>query len=237
MKALFLSFRMFLWQIFKDSMLAAVCIAPVLTALFFRFGLPFTERILCGYFQKAVILADYYLLFDLFLSLITPYMFCFASAMVMLTEYDENMVGYMAVTPVGKKGYIVSRLVFPAIISIFVSMLLMHWFSLTGWSFGMLLLTCSLTGILSIAIALLLFSFSHNRVEGMAMAKLSGLLMLGLPVPFFLLSDVQYLFSLLPSFWIAKFVMEKTILFLLPAMLTVFTWIGLLYKKFDKKLM
>lgn len=218
-------------------MLAAVCIAPVLTAFFFRFGLPFIESILCGYFQKTVILADYYLLFDLFLSLITPYMFCFASVMVMLTEYDENMVGYIAVTPVGKKGYIVSRLVFPAIISILASTLLMHWFSLTEWTSGMILLTCSLTGILSVAIALLLFSFSHNRVEGMAMAKLSGLLMLGLPVPFFLLSDVQYLFSLLPSFWIAKFVMEKTILFLLPAIITTFTWAWLLYKKFDKKLM
>jgi len=236
-KALFLSFRIFIRQIFKDSMLAAVCLAPVLAALFFRLAVPFAERLLCGYFGKKSIIADYYLLFDLLLCLVTPYMFCFASVMVMLTEYDENIAVYLAVTPLGKNGYAVSRLLFPAVISILASVLLINRFSLTVWTFGMTLITCSLTSLLSTAVSLLLFSFSRNRVEGMAMAKLSGLLMLGLPVPFFLLSDMQYLFSLLPSFWIAKLVVEKTILFLLPAMITLFAWILLIYKKFNKKLM
>lgn len=217
-------------------MLAAVCVASVLSAFFIRFGISTIEGVLCEYFQKAVILGDYYLLFDLLLSLVTPYMLCFASAMVMLAEYDENMASYLAVTPVGKRGYILSRLVFPAAISFLVSVLLMYWFSLTTWSFGMILLTCLLTSLASIAVALLLFSFSHNRVEGMAMAKLSGLLMLGLPVPFFLISNVQYLFSPLPSFWIAKFCLEQNTLFLLPAILSSVIWIGLLYRKFDRKL-
>lgn len=236
MKPLFLSFRMFIWQIFKDSMLAAVCIAPVLTALFFRFGIPVIERILCGYFYKTSILSDYYLLFDLFLSLVTPYMFCFASAMVMLTEYDENMVGYMAVTPVGKKGYALSRLFFPAITSFLSSVLLIQSFSLTVWSFGMIFIICLLTGFLSISISLLLVSFSHNRVEGMALAKLSGLLILGLPVPFFLSSNVQYLFFLLPSFWIAKLVLENTVLFLPPALISLSIWLWLTYRRFNQKI-
>lgn len=236
MKSLFRSFRMFIHQIFDDAMLFAVCIAPILTACFFRFGIPTIEQWMCGYFHKTAILTNYYLLFDLLLSVMTPYMFCFASSMVMLTEYDENMTGYMAVTPVGKKGYLISRLVFPAIISFFVSVLLMLCFSLTKWSLLMMLLTCFLTGILSVAVALLLFSFSHNRVEGMAVAKLSGLLMLGLPIPFFLFSNVQYLFSFLPSFWIAKLCIEQNGLFLLPALLISFVWIWLLYKKFDQKI-
>ena len=236
MKPLFRSFCMFIRQIIKDSMLAAVCIAPVLTALFFRFVIPFFEKILCGYYQKEAILSGYYLLFDLFLSLITPYMFCFASAMVMLTEYDENMAGYLAVTPVGKRGYVASRLLFPAIISILFSVLLMHWFSLTDWTWGMVLTTCILTSLLSVAVALLLFSFSHNRVEGMAMAKLSGLLMLGLPVPFFMLSKAQYLFAPLPSFWIAKLVTGQNALFLLPAIVSALLWLGLLYRRFLQKI-
>lgn len=237
MKPLFLSFRMFIRQIFKDSMLAAVCVAPLLTALFFRFGIPLAERILCESLGKQAILKDYYLLFDLFLSLITPYMFCFASAMVMLTEYDENMASYMAVTPVGKNGYVLSRLLFPAIISTLVSVLLMQWFSLTRWTFVITLFTCILNSLLSIAVALLLFSFSHNRVEGMALAKLSGLLMLGLPVPFFLSSKAQYLFTPLPSFWTAKLVLENNVLLLPPAIISVFIWLVLLYRRFKQKIM
>lgn len=236
MKPLLRSFKMFVRQIFDDAMLFAVCLAPILAACFFQFGIPFIERLLCAYFGKETILADYYLLFDLLLSVLTPYMFCFASAMVMLTEYDENMTGYMAVTPVGKKGYLISRLGFPAMLSLIVSVLLMLGFSLTSWSLPMLVLTCLLTCILSVAVSLLLFALSHNRVEGMAIAKLAGLIILGLPVPFFVLSGVQYLFSVLPSFWIAKLCLEQDCLFVLPALLTALLWIVLLYRSFEKKL-
>jgi len=236
MKPLLRSFSMFIRQILKDSMLAAICAATLLTAFFIRFGVPAAEAFLCGYFGKAAVLKGYYLLFDLLLALITPYMLCFASAMMMLTEYDENMTSYLSVTPVGKRGYILSRLAFPAVISFAASVALMHWFSLTAWPLGMILIVSLLTGLSSIAVALLLFSFSHNRVEGMAVGKLSGLLMPGLPVPFFLTSDAQYLFSLLPSFWLAKFCITQNAVFLLPALLSSLLWIWLLYRKFERKI-
>lgn len=236
MKAFIRSFIMFVKQILKDSMLAAVCAAVVLTASFIRFGIPAAEIFLCGYFEKEVILKDYYLLFDLLLALVTPYMLCFASAMTMLTEYDENITSYLAVTPVGKKGYALSRLVFPALISFIVSILLMMWFSLTEWPFGTILLVCALTSLASLTVALFLFSFSHNRVEGLAMGKLAGLLMLGLPVPFFMQSGVQYLFSPLPSFWIAKLSLEQNAVFLLLAVLSSLFWIWPLYRRFSRKI-
>jgi fluoroquinolone transport system permease protein len=217
-------------------MLLVVCIAPILAACFFRFGIPFIESILCEYFNKTAILSNYYLLFDLLLIILTPFMFCFASSMVMLTEYDENMVNYMAITPVGKSGYLISRLVFPAIISFFVSIIIVLCFSLTDWSILNIITSCLMTCILSIVISLLIFTFSNNRVEGMAMAKLSGLVMMGLPIPFFLFNRVQYLFSFLPSFWISKLFMEDNYLFLLPTLFTLFVWLWVLYKKFTKKL-
>ncbi len=236
MKPMLRSFKMFLFQISQDSMLILVCVAPLLAAVFFRFGVPAIERLLCTYFQQISILAPYYLLFDLFLSIITSYMFCFASSMVMLTEYDENMTNYMAVTPVGKRNYLISRLGFPAVISLVVSVILMLSFSLTKWAFLTLLLTCLLTSIFSVVVSLLLFSMSHNRVEGLAVAKISGLLMLGLPVPFFLSTNIQYIFFFLPSFWIAKFSMEQNYLFLFYSLFLSMLSIWLLYKKFERKL-
>ncbi len=236
MKPLLRSFLMFVRQIFKDAMLAAVCAAAVLAALFIRFGIPAIENALCGYFGREAILTDFYVLFDLLLALVTPYLLCFASALMMLTEYDENMASYLAVTPVGKKGYILSRLVFPAVLAFIASVMLMGLFSLTEWPFGMVVCICLLTSLLSVAMVLLLFAFSHNRVEGMAMGKLSGLLMLGLPVPFFLPSAQQYLFSPLPSFWIAKLCMERNVIFMLPALLCSLIWICPLYKKFIGKI-
>lgn len=236
MKALCRSFLVFMRQIAGDSMLYAVMIAPLLAACFFRFGIPFLETFLCGYFAQDSVLSDYYLLFDLLLALLTPYMFCFAAAMVMLTEYDENMAVYLAVTPVGKRGYLISRLVFPALISFFVSFLLLFFFSLTSWTLWRMLLISLLTSLFSIPLALLLVAFSHNRVEGMALAKLSGLVMLGLPVPFFLFSGIQYLFSPLPSFWIAKLCVDQNYFFLFPALICTLLWIWVLYRRFERKL-
>lgn len=163
-------------------------------------------------------------------------MLCFASTMVMLTERDENMAGYMAVTPVGKRGYLLSRLVFPGAIAFFYLLLLTYFFALTDWNL-MLLLAVSLLMILSSAAAMLLIvSFSRNRVEGMAMAKMASLIFLGSVVPFFVLSDAQYLAAFLPSFWAAKLCMEGNSLLVPPALAISFAWIGVLGRKFERKL-
>lgn len=236
MKPLLRSFGIFIRQIIRDDMLWAVCLAPLLTALLFRFGIPYAETLLCTHFQRQTILADYYLLFDLVLCLMPSYMFCFASAMVMLTERDENMAGYMAVTPVGKTGYVLSRLVLPATISIPFSILLTLFFSLTDWDYLMLSEAGLLMSLLSVAVALFIFSFSRNRVEGMAMAKMSGLMLVGLVVPFFVLSGVQYFVAFLPSFWAAKLCMEGNSLLMLPALAVSLVWIWMLGRRFGRKL-
>ena len=235
MKPLFRCFSMFMRQILKDSMLFVVIFAPLITAFFFRFAVPQIESLLCDYYGKSAILTGYYLFFDIFVAVITPFMFCFASAMVMLTEFDENMANYMVVTPVGKYGYILSRLIFPAVISVFASIILVSLFSLTEWSLSMLLITSVITALIGICYSLVIVSFSHNRVEGMAAAKLSGIIMLGMLVPFFMHSGMQYLFSLLPSFWISKLCMEANFIYVIPAVLTSLIWIWALYGRFKKK--
>ena len=236
MKPIFRSFSLFVRQIFRDSMLVAVCGASILTALFVRFGVPAAERLLCGYFGKAAILADYYLLFDLLLMLVTPYMLLFASAMMMLTEFDENLSSYLAVTPVGKSGYVMSRLLVPAAFSYAASVALTKGFSLTEWPWWTLLTGGMIACLASVAAALLMFSFSTNRVEGMAMGKLSGLLMMGLFAPFFLPGGAMYLFSLFPTFWLAKLCMSGGAWMLAPALLTSAAWLYPLYRRFDRKL-
>jgi fluoroquinolone transport system permease protein len=227
---------MFLRQISGDSMLYAVCVASILAASFFRYGVPYLEAQVCTWLGVPSVLAGYYLLIDLFLAVLTPFLFCFASSMVILTECDENMAGYFAVTPVGKKGYLMSRFAFPALISFFASLFLVSLFSLMEWAFFSLFEVCFLSSILSIATSLLVVSLSRNRVEGMAVSKLSGIMLLGLAVPFFLFSKVQYLFFPLPSFWIAKLCLSGNPFYLIPALLTSLLWILLLYRRFERKL-
>ena len=231
------SLRMFVRQIRSDSMLLLMCFIPLLIAAVFRFGVPFLETTLRSVFEAASILSGYYLLFDLFLAVFAPYFIVFISAMVMLSEVDENIAAYLAVTPIRKKGYLVSRLLYPAVISILVSAALMGLCALSDWTVWNILLVCLLSVLLCVPLAMMIVVFSHNRVEGMALAKLSGLVLFGLPVPFFLPGGYQYLFSWLPSFWIAKIFADQAYWGIAPAILVSAAWIWVQYKRFEKKLL
>ena len=237
MRALISSFSQFCNQIAKDSMLLMVCIAPFLCGMFFKFGIPFAETALTSYFHLSSIFAPYYLAFDLFFAILTSYMFCFASAMVILGEIDDNISNYLAATPIGKSGYLISRIGFPTILSIVVTCILFPVFSLTKLSFMMILLVSILSGFSSIIASMLIITFSTNKVEGMALAKLAGLIMLGTPIPFFVTGKEQYLAFFLPSFWLAKLAIETNYCYSIGALASSAVWGYLLYKKFIRKVL
>lgn len=230
------SFAMFIHQIRNDSMLVIVCFASVLAGFFFRFAIPQIEILLCRYFVLAEVLSPYYRLFDLLLIMLTPFMFCFASAMLMLEEYDVKLSSYLSVTPVGKNGYLFSRILLPSLIACFVSLLLLTIFSLTDWVVPTLIWSTLLSGFSAIIQTMLIFSYSRNKIEGMAIAKLSGLLLLGLPVPFLIHTNLRFLFSLLPSFWISTYVLTGNIRTLFFGPLSSAILISFVYKKFLDKL-
>ena len=236
MRPILNSFAMFIRQILNDSMLVIVCFASILYAIFFRFAIPQIEILLCQYFDVSAILFPYYLYFDLLLAMLTPFMFCFASAMLMLEEYDVNLSSYLSVTPVGKNGYLFSRIVLPSLIACVVSLVLLMYFSLTHWRMLTLIWVILLSGLSAIIVTMLVFSYSRNKVEGMAIAKLSGIIMLGLPVPFLIHTNLQYVFSPFPSFWIASYVKSGTWWALFFGFVSSAVLILIFYKKFIEKL-
>ncbi len=237
MKPYIRSLEIFMKQIWQDSMLIVICATPLVEAALFGYGIPAIENLLCAVLGRTSVLAEYYLLFDLVLAIITPYIFTFISAMVMLTEMDENLAAYMAVTPLRKKGYIISRLGFPTVIALVVSILLMSFFSLSPWTFNNILLVSLLASLISIPVAMLIVTFSHNRVEGMALAKMAGLILVGLPAPFFLRTGLQYLFSWLPSLWMAKAFVDASYWSVIPSVLVSCIWIWALYRRFERKIL
>lgn len=236
MKATMKSFKMLVTQVSKDGILLVVLFAPILMGLLFKLGVPLGERIIASNLGKEDFFKDYYVLFDLMLAVMTPYMFCFVASMTMLDEFDNNIINHLAITPIRKKGYLISRLIFPSIIAALASLIILLIFSLSKWSFAMMIIICLLTSLMSISVSLIVFSYSHNKVEGMAIAKLSGLVIIGMFIPYSIDNNIQYVFSILPSFWIAKFKMEPGIIFFLLSMISSIIWIIVLYKRFIKKL-
>ena len=236
MRSMLISFKQFLSQISRDSILIVISLSPIITGAFFKFGIPIAEKFLCEYFGKVAILSPYYLLFDIFLATITPYMFCLSAAMVILEERDMNITNYLSITPVGKSGYLVSRLGFPTIISAVFSVIMLLFFSLTHISVLTVIILSVLTAPIGTIIALLIVSLSANKVEGMAFAKLGGLVMLAVAIPFFITDTNQYFGAFLPSFWIAKSMLDFGTFNLLTSIVVIIIWINILSRMFSRKI-
>ncbi len=236
MKAIWRAFSRFMSDIWSDCMLAACLLAPILMALLFRFLIPVLEHVLCIRFDMSAILSPYYLLFDLLLAVTAPMMFSFAGVMVILDETDCGISRYLMVTPLGKAGYLSSRIGLPTLLALLYTAVLLHLFSLTPLSPAMTIIIAASCAGMGIIPSMLIVCLARNKVEGMAVSKLSGLLLLGLPIVFFVSSPMAYCFGILPSFWLARLAVTGNALLAFPTLAASLAWICLLYRGFEKRL-
>lgn len=236
MRAVGICFLQMLKFIKKDRMLFAACFAPLLAGAFFRFAVPWADRKMAVWFSDTLILRPYYGLIDVVFSMLASIMFCYAAAMVILEEVDDHIAGYLFVTVLGKKGYLLARLGIPAAAAFILTVLLLPVFKLSGS--GVLSIVCLAGGgaLQGLILALLITAFSSNKLEGMAVTKLSSLLVMGAAVPYFFNGDVQYFFSLLPSFWMGKLAYHGEPLYIFPMTAVSALWILLPVKKFVNKI-
>lgn len=221
-----ISFKMFIRNIFSDGMLSAIICIPLILAAIYRFVFP----LIVQYYPMLKDFSLYYPILDLFLAIMCPYMICFASVLVVLDETDMKINRYITITPLGKKGYLISRLLIPVLFAAIVSFVLLSFCSVSGMSLWTTFIISILATILSVVAAMIILAYAGNKVEGMALAKVSALVMVGLIIPFIITDSAQYVFSFLPSFWIAKFLISNNYWFILPAILLSGGMIYLLYR-------
>lgn len=210
---------------------------PLLMGLAFRFGVPALEGYLCKRLARTMILAPYYPLFDLLLSIMTPIMFTAAGAMVILDEADLGLTRAIAVTPVGRGGYLASRIGVPAALATVYCVIVTLVFRLSELSAPRLLMLAICSGTLSVTVALMISTLARNKVEGLAYSKLSGLFVLGLPAALLVPAPVKYCFAFLPTFWMTEFAMGGRLWMTIPALVTAILFAAIFIRRFAKKLL
>lgn len=236
MKAIRVSFMQMLLFVRQDMMLFASCFAPVLVGFIFKLAIPVFEKAMGSWAGIPDVLTPYYGLFDMFFSMLTPTMFCFAAAMVILEEHDDHIEQYFFVSTLGRKGYLISRIGIPAQIAFLATLVLLPIFKLSALSIIEIIFLAIMGALQGVIIALLIVTLSTNKLEGMAVTKLSTLTMLGAFVPYFLPSPIQYILLFLPSFWVGKAIMDSNLIDMLTALASASLWIVLLMKKYWKKI-
>ena len=200
--------------------------------LLYKFVIPVLEEVLTIKFNMVQVITPYYLLLDLLMLVLTSIMFAFAGIMVVLGEIDNGTAKYLIVTPLGKKGYFMSRIGVPMIISVIYGTANALIFKLLDITIIMILICSILSSLMSITISLLVISLAKNKLEGMALTKLSGFFILGLPAAFLVTSPIGYSIGILPSFWLGKFTITTNWIYIIPYLVISFLWIGPLYRKF-----
>ena len=236
MKIVYRCFLQMMRTIRYDMMLFAVCLGPVLCGMLIKFGIPFLESFLCIQLQKKTFLAPYYGLLDVFFAMMASVLFCFAAAMVVLEETDDKVIRYLFVTGLGKKGYLISRFGIPSGIAFVFTLILLRIFSLTKPGITELLLLGLSGTCMGLIIALMVVVFSTNKLEGMAITKLSTVIMLGGVAPYFVEHPVKYLLAPLSSFWMGKGMLEDSLWSFLISLMVSVIWIVVLFIKFQKKI-
>lgn len=236
MRAIRSSFFQMLAYMRRDMMLFAACLTPILAGFLFRFATPLLETALTSWLYTPEVLSPYYALIDIFFAMLSPVMFCFISAMVSLEEVDEKTAAYLFVTPLGRNGYLAARFCIPAVAAFLVTVILLPIFKLTSLSLINIVLFAAEGTLQGTIIALLILTFSTNKLEGMAVTKLSGLMIFGAAIPFFIKHNIQYVISLLPSFWIGKAAFENKLFYMLPAITLSMIWIFVLFKRYLRKI-
>ena len=188
-----ISFKMFIRNIFSDGMLSAIICIPLILAAIYRFVFPLIV-------QHYPMLKDfnlYYPILDLFLAIMCPYMICFASVLVVLDETDMKINRYITITPLGKKGYLISRLLISVLFAAIVSFVLLSFCSVSDMSLWTTFIISILATILSVVAAMIILAYAGNKVEGMALAKVSALVMVGLILLLQIVPNMYFHFSLL----------------------------------------
>lgn len=236
MRVIRLSFFHMLKVVKHDRMLFAALMSPVLAGIAIHFGVPFAENMLIQMTGLSAVLMPYYCLFDIFFASLTSVMFGFISAMVALEEHDDHIERYLFITGLGRSGYFISRMILPAILALVMTVILLPMFELIKWSVVEILFL-SLTGSLQgIVVELLIITLSSNKLEGMAVTKLSSLIMFGAIVPFFVPAPIDLCVFFLPSFWMGKAVFERKTIIMLLAVLVAVIWISYLKRNYDRKM-
>ena len=224
-------------QITKEAMMILLLIAPFLAGSLFKFGIPMAEKYICSYFGFTECISPYYDLFDWLLAILIGMLFAFVGGLVSLGEIDDKLTMCYSVTPGGKLGYILSRIVYPAVLSGVAALLLIPVFSIGNLrllNLFVMVISAVLSGIVT---ALLVIAISSNKVEGMAVGKLAGGFGAVFFIPLIVKGYVGYIFSPFPMYWIGKFTFEVSNRWYLVAALILFAiWIVGLYKMFAKKI-
>jgi len=186
----------------RDSMLRWIALFTPAFGLLFRFGVPPVAEILRRQFNFDLV--AYYPLLMSFLPLILAGMIGSVVGFLLLDQRDDQTLSALLVTPLSLGDYLRYRLSGLMLVSVVFGAVMVPLAGLTATTMLQTGVSAVTAAPLAPIYALFLGTIASNKVQGFALAKAVGIVMVPCIVSYFVTGPWQYAFGLLPHYWPLK---------------------------------
>lgn len=224
-------------NIFRDPMFILILFAPILLTIVVYVGVPFLTGILKKYLSFD--LTAYYPVIIAFMTIIPGYMCGLLVGFMLLDDKDEKILLQISVSPFGLVRYLSYRIIFLAVFCFIITFLYLLFIPLLDFSLLQIFFTSINVALDSIFLTLFLAAFASNKVEGLAYAKLLGLVIIGPITAFFIPAPYHVFTAFLPTYWNGIVLYNSGILLPIYGLIGIvvhLVFILILAKKFKKLL-
>ncbi|MFW5852389.1 MAG: hypothetical protein ACOCWB_09200 [Bacteroidota bacterium] len=221
-------------QILRDPIMAILIVAPLLLIIAFKLMVLYLVPFIQTLIEFDVLpYVDYVLVFVV---MMCGAMLGIVTGFMMIDDRDGKIAELMSVTPLGRSGYLINRLLFAAVLAVFYSILSYYVLNVVELPFITILFVSLLSSIYSIIIGLLIFIFADDKVKGLTFAKAINSLSLFAFTDLLALKWLTVLSWFFPPYWISLIVQSpQTFLNYGLALLVNFVWLFLLIRHYWKK--
>ena len=188
------------WRsITRDFLLIITVVVPLIVAVFIRIAVPLATELLAVHIDFN--LEEHHVFIVAIGLLMTPMMLGAMGGLQILDDRDERILSYVSVTPLTREGYLAWKLLTPAVIGFVQTPLLLLVMGVIPLHLHVVLPVALLAAMGAPLYALLIASFADNKVEGLVVAKASGVLMWA-PFAAYLLQGFWHIpAGLMPTYW------------------------------------
>ena len=186
----------------RDSLLSWIVFLPLVIAVALRIFIPVAAQLLDE--RAGVRLADYNSLINSLLFLIMPMLVGMVIGFLLLDQRDDGTLTALQVTPLTLSGYLAYRLALPSLLAIVTTLVMVPLTGIGQPQWGAVALASLAAAPQAPLFALFYAVFAQNKVQGFAVMKASGVIMLPPVAAYFISGPLHWLFGLVPTFWPAK---------------------------------
>jgi fluoroquinolone transport system permease protein len=184
----------------RDPLLLLVLAVPVLLALLVRMAFPWAAALAA----PRLALDDYAPFVVGYMLILTPMLVGGAAGFMLLDEREEQLLAALAVTPLGKQGWLTYRVALPVAATAVVSVAAVYLSGLEPPPPGRLLIMVLLAALEAPLATLFLAAFAANKIQAMALAKAGTVVVVAPFATLLVPSFWEYLAAPLPQFWVVK---------------------------------